>query len=90
MRDEAHMRKTLNTVLEHWKLFPELRLGQLLVNANRVSVDIFYVEDDNLEWKLKEFWYDMSAVYFEENMTPGNRDEDLTSRNRPSLRSSDP
>lgn len=46
----------LASVLEAWRKKPELRLGQLLVNAvpGFYSAPIFYVEDDELVRRLLE------------------------------------
>ena len=37
----------MQKITKIWMEFPELRLGQLLMNATNVN-DIFYTEDDNL------------------------------------------
>lgn len=48
----------LELLAEIWKQAPDLRLGQLLVNAARPSgpvPEIFYMEDDRLLDGLREF-----------------------------------
>ncbi len=54
-RTYQDIKKTLAVIEDAWTKYPELRLGQLLVNMNMTPVDIFYVEDDRWEWLLGEF-----------------------------------
>lgn len=56
MRDPERIERILGKVSEIWLENPDLRLGQLIVNAFRdgdasagISGDYFYVEDDELE-----------------------------------------
>jgi len=50
----------IETIFQAWIKCPDLRLGQLIVNAIRASetaanVPLFYIEDDNLESAIVEF-----------------------------------
>jgi len=57
MRDPSRIPKLLTLVYEVWKENPDLRLGQLIVNAVRPSEpvpQIFYLEDDQMEVRLNE------------------------------------
>lgn len=55
MRDPARINEVLAVLRVAWQLDPDLRLGQLIVNAVRPSSpcpDVFYVEDDKLAESL--------------------------------------
>ena len=55
MRDPGRIDGVLRAVAARWRAEPDLRLGQLLVNAARFgepSADLFYVEDDDLVRRL--------------------------------------
>jgi hypothetical protein len=57
MRDKSRIPKLLTLLNEVWTENPDLRLGQLIVNAVRPSApapQIFSLEDDKMEDKLKE------------------------------------
>ena len=49
----------IETIFQAWIKCPDLRLGQLIVNAIRASetanVPLFYIEDDKLESAIVEF-----------------------------------
>lgn len=58
MRDPNRIDAMLREIGWHWKRCPDLRLGQLLVNASQMSdgpADIFYVEDDRLLEMVRVF-----------------------------------
>lgn len=56
MKTHQEMRKTIELIFQAWIMFPEVRLGQLLINATSLNnQDIFYVEDHELEVSIKEF-----------------------------------
>ena len=55
MRDPKRIPKILKEIEKHWKKYPDLRLGQLFVDAMRISDDLFYIEDEKLVKRLKEF-----------------------------------
>jgi hypothetical protein len=54
-RTYGDIQRTLRAIEEAWTKHPELRLGQLLVNANPRCSDIFYVADGEWSRLLKEF-----------------------------------
>ncbi len=54
MREFERIDRITNLINKVWKKYPELRLGQLITNAVR-GLDIFYIEDEILEEKLKAF-----------------------------------
>lgn len=53
MRDSARIRDALELVGQVWRQYPDLRLGQLLVNATGER-ELFYVEDTELIERLRE------------------------------------
>ena len=62
MRDKKRIDRMLSVIWTVWKQHPDLRLGQLLMNAKVVldeerggSREIFYVEDDEMERAIKDF-----------------------------------
>ena len=54
-RDPQRINPTLNIIRNIWYKFPELRLGQLLTNITPAGKDLFYLEDDELIERLKEY-----------------------------------
>ncbi len=63
MRDPNRIPKVLKAIEQYWEKHPDLRLGQLLSNANSThrarqglphSDDVFYLEDDDLLPVLNE------------------------------------
>ncbi len=55
MRDQARVEPTLAVVQAVWVAAPDLRLGQLLLNAMRPGEDLYQVEDHVLLTRLQEF-----------------------------------
>lgn len=55
MREKDRIDRILNRINELWHDNPDLRLMQLLMNALNLNQDPYYVEDDILEKKLKEY-----------------------------------
>ena len=58
MRDPNRIDGMLREIGWHWKRCPDLRLGQLLVNAAQMagrSADIFYVEDNDMIEYIRDF-----------------------------------
>ena len=60
MRDPKRIPRILSELQRIWEKYPELRLGQLLENAkyennSEIKVDLFYLEDDDLVLRLKQF-----------------------------------
>ena len=56
MRDPKRIPGVLHSVQRVWEAFPDMRLGQLLLN---VAADpaLYYLEDDELVHRLLEFSY---------------------------------
>lgn len=54
MRDPTRIDRVLEKLAAYWHRHPDLRLGQLMVNANLRGVDVFYIEDDALTTGLAE------------------------------------
>lgn len=59
MRDPSRIDGMLREIGWHWKRMPDLRLGQLLINAYDVNAtipdhDIYNVEDDALLEMVRE------------------------------------
>ena len=56
MRDPKRIPGILHDVQRVWEAFPDMRLGQLLLN---VAADpaLYYLEDDELVHRLLEFGY---------------------------------
>lgn len=52
MRDPKRIPEILKAIEKEWKKYPDLRLGQLLVNVIS-EYNMFYVEDEDLVEKLK-------------------------------------
>lgn len=53
MRNPDRINRVLNTISKVWEKYPDLRLGQLIINV--IPEDkIYNVEDDILESKIKE------------------------------------
>ena len=55
-RDPERIDRILGLIAEIWRTSPELRLGQLLLNATRLTDPrIYNLEDDRLETALREW-----------------------------------
>ncbi|MCA9661688.1 MAG: hypothetical protein KC486_25340 [Myxococcales bacterium] len=58
MRDPARIDPILETLAEAWRLDPDLRLGQLLVNVVRPATpcpELFSLEDRQLRRRLERW-----------------------------------
>ena len=55
MRDPMRIMNILQGVQEVWEQFPDLRLGQLLLNATDDTI-LYYLEDEELVEYLKMFY----------------------------------
>ena len=68
MRDPNRIPIILTELCKVWEEHPDLRLGQLLVNAAHIAgwknSDIFYVEDDQLRRGIEELdkWIEKSLT----------------------------
>lgn len=54
MRDYERIARILELIKDYWVFFPELRLCQIICNILGHHKDLFYIEDTELEQKLKE------------------------------------
>jgi len=66
MRDPKRIPKMLNELKGIWSTFPDLRLGQLLVNVTERST-LYYMEDDELMKKIRQYYSE--AKNFENNQS---------------------
>ena len=59
MRDPKRIPGILHEIGRVWEAFPDMRLGQLLLN---VAADpaLYYLEDDELVHRLLEFGYNFA------------------------------
>ena len=55
MRDVNRIEPTLARIGEIWKKYPDLRLGQLILNLGREEV-LYYLEDKDLVEALENFY----------------------------------
>lgn len=55
MRRKDRIDSILNKLEEIWLEFPDLRLGQFLLNVSR-DPELYYIEDDELIKKLESFY----------------------------------
>lgn len=56
MRDPKRIPGVLHDVQRVWEAFPDMRLGQLLLNVV-ADPALYYLEDDELVHRLLEFSY---------------------------------
>ena len=56
MRDINRIDEILDELKQIWKEYPDLRLGQLLLNAVPESY-LYYIEDDKLIECLKKYFF---------------------------------
>ena len=58
MRDPKRIPEFLATIQRCWEQVPDWRFGQLIENIKRFSgkSDLFYLEDDEFEKILKEYF----------------------------------
>ena len=55
MRNPKRIDKIVKLIKKIWKKNPDLRLTQLISNCFDIN-DLYYIEDDILENKLKEYY----------------------------------
>ena len=55
MRDPKRIDKIINKLRDLWKTYPDLRLGQLIVNLTPNGKDPFYIEDEDLEKEIEDY-----------------------------------
>lgn len=56
MRNPKRIPKTLKEIERLWVQYPDLRLGQLLINCYVNDTDLYYIEDEQLIKKLYEVY----------------------------------
>lgn len=56
MRDPNRIPVILKAIKKVWTRNPDLRLGQLIVNAVDTEDNVFYIEDENLLFWLEELY----------------------------------
>lgn len=56
MRDPDRIPVILKEIEKVWKRNPDLRLGQLIVDAADTEDNVFYIEDENLLAGLEELY----------------------------------
>ena len=56
MRDPARINEILFKVEEIWRRYPDLRLGQLIINAMKIGEYLYYLEDEQLLKLLEEMY----------------------------------
>jgi uncharacterized protein YihD (DUF1040 family) len=54
MHDPPRIEYVLNTIRNAWYANPDLRLGQLLVNATSDD-DLYYIEDEDLAADVEDY-----------------------------------
>jgi hypothetical protein len=64
MRDPKRIKTTLDLIRSVWESYPDLRLGQLIVNTRPQGLDtidsfedIFYLEDEKLVERIKATYF---------------------------------
>ena len=55
MRDKARIPYVLEVVAAAWEKYPDMRLGQLLLNTMRDPV-LYYAEDEDIVKKLRDYY----------------------------------
>lgn len=53
MRDPKRIPVILDLIKTYWEKNPQLRLGQLLINFDVTTCDLYHLEDEELEVMLK-------------------------------------
>lgn len=53
MRDQERIDRMLKLLKDYWKKNPDMRLGQIVVNAAGAPKDLYYTEDKDTEWGLQ-------------------------------------
>lgn len=59
MRDPNRIPNVLHDVQRVWEAFPDMRLGQLLLNVAEDPA-LYYMEDEELVHRLLEFGYNFA------------------------------
>lgn len=64
MRDPKRIPGMLYDIQRVWEAFPDLRLGQLLLNVIP-ETQLYYIEDEELVHKLLEFYYALAKEHID-------------------------
>ena len=56
MRDERRIPIVLKAIEQIWLEYPDLRLGQLIQNVMTIDDYLYFIEDDVLVERLKQFY----------------------------------
>jgi len=76
VRDPNRIPQVLGVINGVWNQAPDLRLGQLLLNALPPGKELFYVEDDILLQGLKDLAKQMQNSHRDAVALPDKRAED--------------
>jgi uncharacterized protein YihD (DUF1040 family) len=60
MRDPKRIDEVINRVKRAWKTYPDLRLGQLLLNVAD-DKNLYYLEDDELVFLMEDYLKQLSG-----------------------------
>jgi uncharacterized protein YihD (DUF1040 family) len=60
-RDPKRIEDVLNRIRRIWHIYPDLRLGQLLMNVVGPDQDLFYVEDEALVAMTEDYQKQLSG-----------------------------
>ena len=63
MRDPNRISQVMHDVQRVWEAFPDMRLGQLLLNV-AADPTLYYMEDEELVHRLLEFGYNFAKEKF--------------------------
>ena len=64
-RNDEYIKKTLKRIENLWKKYPNLRLGQLLLNAeDKLGADFYFLEDDSFLYQVEKFYKTNIERYF--------------------------
>lgn len=66
MRDPKRIHNILYEIGRVWEAFPDLRLGQLLLNTVPDPA-LYYIEDEELVHRLLEMGYNTAKEIFKDN-----------------------
>lgn len=61
MRDPDRIPLVLQRIEQVWERYPDLRLGQLLINV--FNMDFYHVEDEDLARRVEGFYDDLEIQF---------------------------
>ena len=67
MRDPERIPIILSELQRIWEAFPDLRLGQLIMDFGAENQGLYYIEDDYLINRMKSNIYNMLKETYKEN-----------------------